>query len=297
MMKFFECEQRVDFKGSNQSIKDLKKILGRKNKAFLGSRMEDASEFLTLLLSELEESVESLGLAEENFVRRMFSYKMEESLICSNERCRKINIYKRSENTMWCHVNDKSKNVSVQDLVNNNGLPVELDRKCMICKSEKAYKQSKMTSLPNIMIIILKRQNFDKCTGKSNKSKNKVIITPTISLDNLVKNSVRPPHDLQLSPSEERSETPSPVSKRKRLTDAGIAEAKYKLTSVVSHIGTGDKSGHYLADVFRYDTESWFRYSDEKVTSTNEEAVTSGNVCDGYILTYIHSPLRNKLVK
>ena len=28
-----------------------------------------------------------------------------------------------------------------------------------------------------------------------------------------------------------------------------------------------------------------------------QEAVTSDNVCDGYILTYIHSPLRKKLVK
>ena len=295
MLKIFECEKRVDFKGSNQSIKDLKKIMGRKNEAFLGSRMEDASEFLTLLLTELMERLESLGLAEENFVRKMFSYGMEESLICSNEQCRLINPKTMSAITMWCNVNDK--NVSVQDLVNNNGLPEELERKCDICKYDKANKQLKINSLPNFLIIILKRHNFDKFKGKSNKSKNEVIITPTISLDNLVKNSVRSPHDLQLSPSEERSETSSPVSKRRRLTDAGIAEYEYHLTSVVSHIGTGDKSGHYLADVFRYDTKSWFRYSDEKVTSTTQEAVISDNVCDGYILTYIYSPLRNKLVK
>ena len=71
----------------------------------------------------------------------------------------------------------------------------------------------------------------------------------------------------------------------------------FQLQSVVSHHGTSATTGHYVADVFRFDVGGWIRYDDDKVSRTTEEAVVTGsNTFNGYILTYIHRPLWTKMV-
>ena len=71
----------------------------------------------------------------------------------------------------------------------------------------------------------------------------------------------------------------------------------FQLQSVVSHHGTSATTGHYVADVFRFDVGGWIRYDDDKVSRTTEEAVVTGsNTYNGYILTYLHRPLWTKMV-
>ena len=78
--------------------------------------------------------------------------------------------------------------------------------------------------------------------------------------------------------------------------DGGVEEHTYQLQSVVSHHGTSATSGHYVADVFRHDVGGWIRYDDQSVSATNLQAVTSGsNTYDGYIVTYLHTPLWRRL--
>ena len=36
----------------------------------------------------------------------------------------------------------------------------------------------------------------------------------------------------------------------------------------MSHRGSSSNSGHYVADVYRFDTASWWRYDDTVVTQT-----------------------------
>ena len=49
---------------------------------------------------------------------------------------------------------------------------------------------------------------------------------------------------------------------------AGPPKHHYRLHSVVSHRGSSSNSGHYVADVYRFDTASWWRYDDTVVTQT-----------------------------
>ena len=53
----------------------------------------------------------------------------------------------------------------------------------------------------------------------------------------------------------------------------GPPEYCYKLSSIVSHFGASTTAGHYVADVYRFDAGSWFRYDDTVVTETNDVAV------------------------
>lgn len=72
----------------------------------------------------------------------------------------------------------------------------------------------------------------------------------------------------------------------------GPQEHRYRLHSVVSHYGASSSSGHYVADVFRFDAGQWFRYDDMSVIETSEEKVRGErSQQNGYIFMYIHQPL------
>merc|ERR1712096_195973 len=59
-------------------------------------------------------------------------------------------------------------------------------------------------------------------------------------------------------------------------TVPGLPEHSYHLHSVVSHYGASATSGHYVADVFRFDGGGWYRYDDTRVTKTDSRAVRTG---------------------
>eukprot|EP00092_Neocalanus_flemingeri_P037537 GFUD01040872.1.p1 GENE.GFUD01040872.1~~GFUD01040872.1.p1 ORF type:complete len:576 (+),score=166.05 GFUD01040872.1:60-1730(+) len=72
----------------------------------------------------------------------------------------------------------------------------------------------------------------------------------------------------------------------------GQAQHSYQLSSVVSHYGASASSGHYVADVYRFDGGGWYRYDDTRVTRTDSRSVRTGsNSANGYILTYLYQPL------
>merc|ERR1719186_2470269 len=76
----------------------------------------------------------------------------------------------------------------------------------------------------------------------------------------------------------------------------GLPEHDYRLVSVVSHYGATTSSGHYVADVYRFDKGSWFRYDDRVVTPINEVNVrkNSNNTKNGYIFMYVQEVLAQK---
>ena len=77
----------------------------------------------------------------------------------------------------------------------------------------------------------------------------------------------------------------------------------------MSHRGSSSNSGHYVADVYRFDTASWWRYDDTVVTQTRYllpailinltvsstrslASVRAGSSRrNGYIFLYMHQPL------
>ena len=76
------------------------------------------------------------------------------------------------------------------------------------------------------------------------------------------------------------------------ITMNGPREHRYRLHSVVSHYGDSTSSGHYVADVFRFDAGDWYRYDDTIVTKTTEEIVRGKkSQMNSYILMYVHLPL------
>ena len=67
-------------------------------------------------------------------------------------------------------------------------------------------------------------------------------------------------------------------------------EYDYQLTSCIDHIGGGKSAeiGHYIADVYHQGVKQWFRYNDERVSSTDLQAVLQKSTFDGCLFFYTH---------
>jgi len=93
------------------------------------------------------------------------------------------------------------------------------------------------------------------------------------------------------TPSTSISEPAPTPAKNMAAVVIGPPKYCYRLHSVVRHLGSSPLAGHYIADVFRFDTGGWWRYDDSQVTQTSEERVMGGNGRrEGYIFTYVHQP-------
>ena len=108
------------------------------------------------------------------------------------------------------------------------------------CNHSEATLKTKITLLPPILIIYLKRYKYGPLTnGKVKKS---VRISRTVDLSSVVYEDVKLPK----------------IPKK----SSACGQYSYKLQSVVSHRGSSATSGHYVADVCRSDVGStplWFR--------------------------------------
>ena len=102
MLEIFKSERKGDLRASDKAIKSLKSVMGTKDIAFKGSGMQDATEFLGLLLSEVRDSLEKLGNKEQNIINSTFALETEEVLVCNgcNESSPKV----KSDISMWCDV-------------------------------------------------------------------------------------------------------------------------------------------------------------------------------------------------
>ncbi|XP_038071852.1 ubiquitin carboxyl-terminal hydrolase 37-like [Patiria miniata] len=69
--------------------------------------------------------------------------------------------------------------------------------------------------------------------------------------------------------------------------ESGHLPSSYRLTSIVSHIGSTSSVGHYISDVYDSKKSSWLSYDDSEVVRITESAVREERERTGYIFFYI----------
>lgn len=70
----------------------------------------------------------------------------------------------------------------------------------------------------------------------------------------------------------------------------------YRLISVISHIGNSPCAGHYISDVYDFQKQAWFTYSDLWVAEIPEAMVQEARLHSGYIFFYMHNDIFEALV-
>nr|XP_008247264.2 ubiquitin carboxyl-terminal hydrolase 29-like [Oryctolagus cuniculus] len=86
------------------------------------------------------------------------------------------------------------------------------------------------------------------------------------------------------------------VKEPKRSMQMGDALHSYRLISVISHIGNSPCAGHYISDVYDFQKQAWFTYSDLRVAEIPEAMVQEARLHSGYIFFYMHNDIFEALV-
>ena len=169
----------------------------------------------------------------------------------------------------------------------------------------KALFFRKIESLPKVLTVCLKRYSWDLAKGNLGSKIHKLVEIPKyLSLERmLVPQSAYTP--VKPGIANNVSSVMSSGDQRKRpltLSDTGPMSKKfrkenslhtslftYQLVGVISHYGETIKSGHYIADSYRFGSvEGWFRYDDNLVTPTDtKQVVDEWHQSNGYIFYYL----------
>lgn len=128
-------------------------------------------------------------------------------------------------------------------------------------RDNKATKQVLIESVPQVLILHLKRFQFD-AEG-----------TGTVK----IWKKIGYPLDLEL-PKEIFSR-----SKRNALVTEGAGVPKYKLIAAVYHHGKNASGGHYTVDVRRQDGREWIRLDDTVIRRVRSEDVAEGGNVDSCV--------------
>jgi ubiquitin carboxyl-terminal hydrolase 26/29/37 len=93
------------------------------------------------------------------------------------------------------------------------------------------------------------------------------------------------------------SENIADEAKKPKTVKTGDPLRTYRLISIVSHIGSSHKSGHYISDVYDFGKQAWFTYNDLKVSEIPEARIQEARLCSGYIFFYMHSEIFETLLE
>lgn len=131
---------------------------------------------------------------------------------------------------------------------------------CQGCKKHVcALKMIALWSVPDILILHLKRFQFENCSISNNILRSKIDDTVKFPVDNL---------DL-------RKYVLGPINED--------APPVYNLFGVSEHVGSTANSGHYTATVRNCKDGRWYRYNDAHVGETTGDAAVTGGA---YLLFY-----------
>ncbi|PKS07688.1 hypothetical protein jhhlp_006296 [Lomentospora prolificans] len=121
-------------------------------------------------------------------------------------------------------------------------------------KNVEAYKQVLIDELPPVLILHLKRFQFDAAGGTLKIAK-----------------GIGYPLELDI---------PREVLSRQKVTSLGNKMPRYRLFAVVYHHGKNASVGHYTVDVRRQDGSQWIRIDDTKIEPIRAEDVARGGTED-----------------
>ncbi|XP_059206977.1 uncharacterized protein LOC131986166 [Centropristis striata] len=229
------------------------------NSEFKDHQQKDAHEFLSSLLNQmkslnfdLQESAINMGFKYTCPVDAHITFQMLSTRTCKG--CGKQS--KREEdyiNLSLDLVHGGSVNQCLKDYLKLD----QLEYRCE-CGAEQSTQRPSFLTLPNVLILQLKRFSFTK-TYDLVKVQSPVVLS----------------RELVVNP------------------ESSVAEqttTRYSLVSIVSHLGSTANSGHYICDgAYRPgdNKDRWLTYNDKHVSETTGASVCHNRQQTAYLLFYV----------
>ncbi|KAJ3161410.1 Ubiquitin carboxyl-terminal hydrolase 29 [Geranomyces michiganensis] len=251
------------------SVLPLRKTLNDLIQQFNDNRQEDAQEFLTAILSLLKNELRSVQVPRGRApIASFFEWTAERTLEC--RACHNTSHGSEPFDTMPLDLPAQmGRRTSLNTLVWSFFKGGSVDWKCTKCGATNASKSYCMRDHPPVVIVHLKRFWLDAKVMAIRKRNDPVEIPLVLDLGRWQKsesrglsesNAVRAPFT---SPAHS-----NPAARQTNDSKRAIAKVRgrYRLRSIVSHLGNKPFRGHYVADVYDDNTELWTCFDDTNVT-------------------------------
>ncbi|XP_026154404.1 uncharacterized protein LOC113125269 [Mastacembelus armatus] len=242
----------------------FKQTVAEYNSEFEDNRQKDAHEFLSCVLDllrslsfELHTAAADMGISYTCPVTAHMAFQM-----LSTRTCKGCGIQSMREEEYINLSLDLVPGGSVSQCLQEYLKEEQLEYRCE-CGAEESSQQQSFLTLPNVLILHLKRFRF----------------TPLFNLEK-VTSPVILSKELVLNP--ESSITTQTTT-------------HYSLVSIISHLGSTAHSGHYICDgVYREEpdkmTAHWLTYNDKNVSETTCASVCHQRQKTAYLLFYEKQP-------
>jgi len=233
---------------------------------------QDVDEFFNVLMDQLETVLEQTSRSP-NVVRELFGGVLCNQVICK-EGCRHRS--EREEEFMVCQLEVKGKKSIKESLdlyVEGEMLEGENKYLCGECNEKRdAQKRACFVSLPNVLIVHLKRFDYDLELLRKIKVNDHCEFPEVLNMEKYTKDFL----DKAAASSEETPEA------------GGDSQHDYELVGILVHSGTAD-TGHYYSfikerfPIAGRESSEWFQFNDEIVTpfdpATIPHACFGGSEC------------------
>ena len=252
-------------------VSSLKRAVDAASSAFAGYEQQDAQEFTSSLLDSLAEEGRTCSSAAngsaEDVLRGRLSHRLR-CCACGHSWCREEDFLSLTLRP------DGSRTSGVDELLCSL-LEVEtLQCRCAAagCGHEVVTSSPSVSRRPRVLLLHVERSCWRGAAGGHGvKSAAAVRVLPCLNFG--------------------VADSESPPKRQRRASGSGGTESdsegpiKYRLCSVVSHLGEEASQGHYVADC-HFGGGHWMRFDDSVVQPLAEEKVLHDARTKGYLLWY-----------
>jgi len=234
----------------------------------------DADEFFNMFMDRLENQIK--GTKQEHFIKQHFGGVVSNELICKG--CPHYSEREESFLTVNLQVKNK-KNIdqSLAAFVEGEMLDGDNAYHCAICdKKVNTLKRACLKKLPNHLIMVMKRFEFDYDTMAKVKVNDYCEFPTKLNLEPYTQQGLR---KAEKAKKKEQGQENAEGQQEENVTEYPTSYFEYKLTGVVIHLGFAD-SGHYysliqdqeLADMT---SEKWYEFNDHLVSNFDPKDIPS----------------------
>uniref|UniRef100_A0A915I5N3 USP domain-containing protein n=1 Tax=Romanomermis culicivorax TaxID=13658 RepID=A0A915I5N3_ROMCU len=267
---------------ASRSMKDelllrVKNAISASATRFSGYSQHDAHEFLAQVLDQLKEEIKKLCDDNDqklpNPVANNFEFDVSHVgshmilLILRFSSCSNTVTKSEQFNDLSLDLpgspDDDDTPISLQKLIDNFFDSEQVTYKCEQCSCDFSLIKHNFVRMPKILILHVKRYNFDSKISKNVKCSKMICIPPNLSLA-----------EHFIGQSSER-------------LIKGEDETTFRLCGIVTHLGVFSSTGHYVCDVYDMRKGLWRSCDDSRVCDTTELDVCQMRQKDGYIFFYV----------
>ena len=221
---------------------------------------QDTDEFLSILCDKLEKEAKIYG--KENFLENSFKGKITNEIVSLEDE---YPYYSQTEEPFYRITLDIKGHQNLENALDAyvKGEILDGDNKYYVEKYKKKLSIKKRTTLKkigNVIIIHLKRFEFNFVTFKNNKLNDYLKFPLAINLKKWTRAYLRT--------NEVNDENNNNISEEEK-DNLNDEKMNYELTGILIHSGANLQSGHYYSLIKDQESGKWYKFNDNSISEYN----------------------------